>query len=136
LEQVLEAQDVALLRYDVRDPTGALDADAQKRVLDALVARRFLTPPQLSQREHAARLLEGVFADRLGVALAEGTRVPPFRRIVERALQPEPPALIVLSTLDGRPLPVSERRRGVHKTLERQGPIDEARAAPETEPED
>jgi hypothetical protein len=121
LDEVLEAQDVAVLRYGLREGQRRM---AMQRVFDALVARQFVTPPQLSQREHAARLLSFVYAESLAAEQAPGRHAPPLSIIIRDALN-NPGVDVVYSTLDGNALAPEVRARAVTTILQRQGPVDE-----------
>lgn len=122
LDDVLAAQDVAVLRYPL--PADAA-AQVQRRALDAVVSREFLTPPQLTQREHAARLLWATFGDVLGVPPRRGDRAPSLVAVLERASDDDAEAQVVFATLDGAVMAESERKDAIRRTLERQGPLDD-----------
>lgn len=120
LDDLLEAQDVAVFRY------GAMPAarrEEQRHALDALVTRRFVTPPQLGQREHSAALLFHVFGAGLRARETPGRQSPPLSIIIQDALQ-APEVTVVFSTLDGNAQPASDREKAVNTILDREGPLD------------
>jgi hypothetical protein len=127
LDEVLEAQDVVVLRYPMEER--AREASL-RRGFDALTSRRFLTPPQLSQPEHAAALLGFLLADTaFGAAAGEAPRQPSLHRLTRRALERSEVELI-LATLDGQMLSADRRREALRVILERQGPIDDVLLGP------
>lgn len=122
LDDVLLSQDVAVLRYPLTpEDTVAL----QRQALDTLVEPDFVTPPQLEEREHAARLLLAVLGARLGVVPEQHGRPPALSAIAARALDADTGAQVVFSTLDGDVSSESERAAAIRRTLERQGPLDD-----------
>lgn len=127
LDDVLAAQDIVVLRY----PLAAESVTAARtRAFDAVVSREFVTPPQLAQREHAARLLWSVLGTSLGVRAGIGARPPTLVDVLERALEEGAEAQVVFSTLDGAVMAKSERTDAIRRTLERQGPVDDVAVPP------
>lgn len=123
LADVLAAQDIAVLRY----PLSPDDASAlQTRALDLLVEPSFVTPPQLDAREHAARLWLALHGARAGVVGARDDRPPALSTLATAALDDAVGARVVFSTLDGEVMSESERAAAIRRTLERQGPLDDA----------
>ncbi len=123
LEEVLGAQDVVVLRFSLAE-TEALAA--RRRAFDALASRAFLTPPQLTQRQHATRLLSHVLGAAVGAPAKEAGPWPTLGAVLGHALGPDANAAVVFATLDGAVMAESERADAIRRTLERQGPVDDA----------
>lgn len=122
LDDVLAAQDVAVLRY----PMSADEEDALlSRAFELLADPGFVTPPQLTQREHAARLWLALLGERAGILAERDDRPPPLSALVQAALADAVGARVVFSTLDGVVMPEGERAAAIRRSLERQGPIDD-----------
>ncbi|MFZ9886583.1 MAG: hypothetical protein ACO3JL_03680 [Myxococcota bacterium] len=125
LDALLQAEDIVVLRLALED---AGETASILRAFDTLVQADFITPPQLTQREHAIRLLQAVFG-------ADPSRNPIARhgtlaRLVAAALDQEEGLEVPFATLDGLPLAPEKRLDAIRHTLERQGPLDEASEIP------
>ena len=117
LDELLGAQDFAIVRY------AGVDEDRSQglvRALDVLLSRAFVSPPSLSIEDHSAHLLSAVLGVRLGVEATAGRGFPSWRRIGERTLDADAGVDIVLSSLDGAPLPEERAQEAVRALLERE----------------